>query len=227
MALSTPLIYVISALLVGAGAGFIYLILQGRPSRRPQGALDWGGLVLSLLLIFAAGGLSLMTATGGASGTEAKTVIGQPAPPLRFRLVDSNEQKALSDYAGKVVLLNLWATWCPPCLDELPQLNRFQETYGPRGVVVVTISDERRTTIQRFEQEQLKLKTVSGYLPDSLSWPAPYSRVLKSRPYSFVIGPEGNIQNMWAGAEDYAFFERAVWPHLPKKSSSSIKENDR
>lgn len=176
--------------------------------------------MLSLLLILTAGGISLMAFTGGAGTSRAKTAVGQPAPPLTFRLVDSNERRTLSAYQGKVVLLNLWASWCPPCLDELPHLNRLQETYGPRGVVVITISDEQRRTIQRFEEEQITLQTVSGYLPQGRSWPAPYSRVRKSRPYSFVIDPEGRIQNMWAGAEDYAFFEQAVWPHLPQNASA-------
>ena len=224
MTLNAPLIYIITAALLGVGAGFVYLILTGSPSGRPRGALAWGGLTLSLLLILTAGSLGLMTATGGAGGSETNTVIGEPAPPLTFRLVGSNEKQTLSDYRGKVVLLNLWATWCPPCLDEIPELNQFQDTYGPRGVVVVTISDERRATIQRFEEEQLKLKTVSGYLPEGRSWPKPYRRVRSSRPYSFVIDPEGAIQNMWAGAEDYAFFARAVGPHLPAQSPSPPDE---
>lgn len=210
------MIYGISALLIGAGIGGMYLLLRGGSSRPPRGALAWSGVMLSLLVVLFGGGLSLMAFTGAlrASGAEEQAVIGRPAPPLTFRLVASNEKRALSDYEGKVVLLNLWATWCPPCLDELPQLNRLQETYGPEGLVVVTISDERRATIQRFEREQLPLKTVSGYLPDSLKWPFPYDRVLQSRPTSFVIDRQGIIRNTWPGAKNFAFFERAVWPYL-------------
>lgn len=202
---------------MGGGIGIIYLILRGRPSRQPQGALEWTGVVLSLLVVLTAGGLSLLTLTGeaGASfGSQKKTVIGELAPALRFRIVNSDQEKALSDYRGRVVILNLWATWCPPCLDELPELNRLQEVYGANGLVVVTISDERRETIQRFEREELQLETVSGYLPQDREWPSPYDRVLESRPMSFVIDREGIIQNMWSGTEDFTAFERAVAPYL-------------
>ena len=150
----------------------------------------------------------------GPSGDENESLIGRPAPPLHFRLVNSNEKRVLSDYKGKVVLLNLWATWCPPCLDELPQLNRLQDAYRSEGLAVVTISDERRATIQRFEREQLPLKTVSGYLPDSLEWPFPYNGVLQSRPMSFVIDRQGVIRNSWPGAKNFAFFEQAVWRYI-------------
>lgn len=205
----------VSALLVGGGAAVMYLTLRSSPLARPQSALEWAGVTGSLLAILMGGGLGLLTLTEKvSSGGEEKTVIGKPAPRLRFRLVDSNEPRTLRDYQGKVVVLNLWATWCPPCLDELPELNRLQETYGPKGVVVVTISDERRNTIQRFERVQLPLKTVSGYLPPDRKWPSPYDRVLQSRPTSFVIDRKGIIQNTWSGAEDFATFKRVVAPYL-------------
>jgi peroxiredoxin len=48
----------------------------------------------------------------------------------------------LSDLRGKVVVLNLWASWCPPCLDEVQSLNRLQEEIGPRGGVVLGVSED-------------------------------------------------------------------------------------
>lgn len=219
MTLGANTMYLVSVLLIAGAAGLAYPVLRRRPDGVPQKAAEWVGATLALLSLLGGLGLSVLAATSSGAGSKAPPVIGQEAPPLTFRMVGSNEKRALSDYRGKVVLLNLWATWCPPCLDELPQLGRLQERYGPQGVVVATISDERRATIQRFEKEQLKLKTVSGYLPQERSWPAPYSRVLRSRPFSFVIGPEGTIQNMWAGAKDLAFFEQAVRPYLPGPSA--------
>lgn len=195
--------------------GVLYLVLRGRSSYWPNGILEWAGVGLSLFVVFTAGGLTLLTVGdqgGGQSG--APGVRGQPAPPLQFRLVDSNEPRTLSDYRGQVVLLNLWATWCPPCLKELPELNRFQEKYGPKGVAVVTISDERRETVQRFQRERLPLNTVSAYLPPGRKWPAPYDRVLESRPTSFVIDRDGIIRETWSGAEDFDAFERVVMPYL-------------
>lgn len=216
MAVSPLTTYLVSVLLIGASVGVLYVLLWDRPSYRPKRALEWVGAVLSLLVVFVAVGVSLLTlsGSGGAPSVGESGIQGQPAPPLEFRLVDSNEPRTLRDFRGNVVLLNLWATWCPPCLEELPELNRLQEAYGPKGVVVVTISDEQRETIQRFERKKLALNTVSGYLPPDEEWPDPYSRVLENRPTSFVIDRDGMIRETWSGAEDFDTFERVVAPHL-------------
>lgn len=209
--------YILAALLIAGGLGMIYLILRSSRSGRSQGAFEWTVLTISLLVVFVGAGFITLTLTGDGDpslGGERATVVGKPAPALHFRLVDSDDEKRLSDYRGKVVLLNLWATWCPPCLDELPELNRLQEANESDGLVVLTISDERRETIQRFERVKLKLETVSGYLPPDREWPSPYDRVLDSRPMSFVIDREGRIQNFWRGAADFAVFQRAVAPYL-------------
>lgn len=214
---SSTTLFMISALLWGGGGGLIYWILRKRPNLELQGVLEWAGMTLSVLFLLGGAGLTMLAVSEHTSAdflAQDRSVVGKPAPELRFRMVGSNEQRSLSDFKGKVVLLNLWATWCPPCLDELPELNRLQQAYGSEGLVVVTISDERRETIQRFEREQLKLKTVSGYLPDAWNWPSPYNRVLQSRPTSFVIDREGIVRNTWPGAEDFEYFQRAVWPHL-------------
>jgi cytochrome c biogenesis protein CcmG/thiol:disulfide interchange protein DsbE len=74
--------------------------------------------------------------------------FGQPAPPVAdrqiapdFQLTDaSGKSIRLSAYQGKVVLLNFWATWCPPCRTEVPWFVEFQKTYGDRGFAVLGIS---------------------------------------------------------------------------------------
>ncbi len=221
MPLNSTGTYFGAALLIGSGVGLLYLILRRHSPPRPEGALEWIGATLALSVVLMGGGIAALTLAGSSNGEEkSPSVTGTEAPRLRFRLADSNEPKTLRDYRGQVVLLNLWATWCPPCLDELPQLNRLQKTHGSQGLVVVTISDERRSTIRRFEREKLQLNTVSGYLPQDRSWPAPYNRVRQSRPYSFVIGPEGIIRDFWSGAGDYSTFVEAVRPYLVNPVSS-------
>src|SRR5262249_5738199 len=65
--------------------------------------------------------------------------IGMPAP--EFTLKDLNgKDVALNDYKGKVVLVNFWATWCTPCLGEIPELIEMQEKYGPRGFVILGLA---------------------------------------------------------------------------------------
>jgi thiol-disulfide isomerase/thioredoxin len=65
-----------------------------------------------------------------------------PLPPLTFQDA-SGKDKTLADFRGSVVLLNLWATWCPPCIREMPALNALQQRLGSDDFKVVAISQDR------------------------------------------------------------------------------------
>jgi cytochrome c biogenesis protein CcmG/thiol:disulfide interchange protein DsbE len=65
--------------------------------------------------------------------------VGSPAPDLVVQDLEGNPV-ALSDLRGQVVLLNIWATWCPPCLEEMPSMQRLHERLGSEGLRVVAVS---------------------------------------------------------------------------------------
>lgn len=67
--------------------------------------------------------------------------IGQPAPDFSFMTL-SGKQHRLSDFRGKYVLLDFWGTWCSPCVQEIPTLVRVHETYGDRGLVMISVSND-------------------------------------------------------------------------------------
>jgi len=82
--------------------------------------------------------------------------IGDLAP--EFTLQDSDRKVTLSQFRGQVVVLNFWATWCPPCVEELPSLMSMQERTKARGVVVLGVSiDVDQDAYHRF----LKLHNVN------------------------------------------------------------------
>jgi thiol-disulfide isomerase/thioredoxin len=66
-------------------------------------------------------------------------VAGDPAPELRLPLVDG-DTASLADFQGKVVLLNIWATWCPPCITELPSMQRVYEAYADEGLEILAVA---------------------------------------------------------------------------------------
>lgn len=134
-------------------------------------------------------------------------VIGRPAGDVAFARVADGMPHRLQDLRGQVVLVNLWATWCPPCRHEMPDLNRLQEAYRDRGVVVLTVSDEDRDTLLAYSKAQ-PMSTMNVYA-ESLGWlDAP------GRPISFVIDRTGTVREMFVGARDYETFEAAVRPYL-------------
>jgi len=72
----------------------------------------------------------------------------------RFRLPDLDGQEvASSHWAGKIVVLNFWATWCPPCLRELPLFDELQRTYAAAGLQVVGIAIDNHRDVERFLAE--------------------------------------------------------------------------
>jgi peroxiredoxin len=96
--------------------------------------------VLSCLLVVAAAGCTK------ASGPQ----VGELVPDFVLPRLDGTVQK-LSNYRGSPVLINLWATWCPPCIEEMPVLDRIVEDYGERGIVVLGLAgDDDPETVRTF-----------------------------------------------------------------------------
>ncbi len=213
--LSPPLLYVLAGLLVIGGVVLCWLAPRLSPHRRLEGAAAWTGALFGGLVMLSGLALGVLAYLRQQQPeiVQPPGVVGRPAPELAFRLVETDEPRTLADYQGKVILLNLWATWCGPCLAEIPELNHFQQAYRNRGVVVIMISDEPRQTIREFTRAR-PLEAVSGYLPEGARWPWPYNRVEQARPTTFVIDRNGIIRETWPGAANFTQFEAAVLPYL-------------
>jgi thiol-disulfide isomerase/thioredoxin len=124
----------------------------------------------------------------------------QPAPPFSF--VDASGNTAsLADFSAKLVVLNLWATWCAPCLREMPSLDRMQTRLG-EDVVVLAISEDRGgdKVVEPFI-EKLGLKSVKFYLDPKSG--AERAFKVQGLPTSFVIGREGSVLGRVEGAAEW------------------------
>ncbi|MGH9512150.1 MAG: TlpA family protein disulfide reductase [Terriglobales bacterium] len=103
---------------------------------------------------------SLTLFLAGCYSNSAPRMIGKPAP--QFTVQDSDRRVSLAEFKGKIVVLNFWATWCPPCVDELPSLIQMQQRMKNRGVIVLAISvDDDRSTYEQFlKDHNVNLLTV-------------------------------------------------------------------
>lgn len=202
--------------MIAIAAAFIYLLV-GR-KKKPVSPVAWFGVGLSSVLIVFASGLLLLGVTMGDKARSPfyvqKDAVGEAAPDFSFKMINSNEEKALDDLSGKVVLINFWATWCPPCLDEMPDLNRLYSEYKDEGLVVLTISDERRDILSMFSQNMISLETESAYIDNVDALPMPYQKIKDGRPESYVIDRDGVIREFILGARNYNYFKNAVTPYL-------------
>jgi len=127
-------------------------------------------------------------------------VIGRTTPD--FQLMDLEGRRIqLSAYRGKIVVLNFWATWCAPCVEEMPSLNRFQETFAPQGVVVLAVSvDEDEQALKKFAADY-QLKMIIARDPDRRV-SAGYQTF--KYPETFVLDRQGRLVRKLIGAADWA-----------------------
>jgi peroxiredoxin len=111
-----------------------------------------------------------------------------------FALRDTaNQEVRLSDYQGKVVLVNFWATWCAPCQVEMPHLDAFYKKYGKDGLVVLAIStDDARSASRVKPLVRSKGYTFTVLLDKETEVVAQYNP-RKELPYTVIIDRQGNI----------------------------------
>jgi thiol-disulfide isomerase/thioredoxin len=141
--------------------------------------------------------LSLVPAWLPISGVIARSkqarnlALQDVAAPL-FDTTDlQGDSHRLADHAGKVVALNIWATWCAPCREEMPKLDRLYRERKGEGLMVFGLSTEDLDVQRRFVQERLSvsypLLTVSGNMPDTY-------RSVQRYPATFLIDRAGRLQ---------------------------------
>ena len=144
-------------------------------------------------------GIVLVIAAAAVAASGCKTAdgpgSGELAPDFVLPRLDGRVQK-LSNYRGSVVMVNLWATWCPPCLAEMPLLDEIVETYGSRGLVVLGIaSDDDNSAVERFVQkESPRMETL---LDPGGAVGTQYG--ITGYPETFFVDREGRLQRKFIG----------------------------
>ncbi len=124
-----------------------------------------------------------------------------PAPEYRF-LDGDGAEISLVDFRGRLVLLNFRATWCPPCVEEMPSLDRLQARFGGERFEVVALSLDRQglDAIMPFFTEH-GLDALRPYSDPSMASMSAFK--LAGLPTSLIIGPQGHIVATMAGPADW------------------------
>jgi thiol-disulfide isomerase/thioredoxin len=179
----------------------------------PTAGVEWRSLLNDVLTLAMAFGLLFLLESRFRKPLD--TVLSkrdQAFPPLSFTLLPSGQSTDLTTYKSKLVILNLWATWCGPCRLEMPELDDVQKEFGPQGLEVIAVSDEDAGTVSKFLQNhhysfKAGITTSGNTMVNSLD----------TRPVSILIGRDGKILDMVAGARGYSFFSGWARDHLGKK----------
>jgi peroxiredoxin len=126
--------------------------------------------------------------------------VGMPAPG--FELPDLQGRPVnLAELQGKVVVLNFWATWCPPCLDEMPSLERLHVALAPKGIEIVAVSvDERFSDIGKFVE---KYRVTFTVLHDEGKKVSRKYQTFKY-PETYILDRAGRLKSKVIGPRDWS-----------------------
>ncbi|MFO7893364.1 MAG: TlpA disulfide reductase family protein [Longimicrobiales bacterium] len=209
-------------LLIGGAALTIGAFVLYRSVRREgwkHRVLSWVGAIIGVAFMGFGGllGYAAWSERHTFAGPDRPTAeeLARPAEPFAYRLVADDGEGHLATYQGDVILINLWATWCGPCLKEMPYLEQLQEEYGPDGLTVVTLTKEDRTTALT-QAHRLPSNTVNAHAPDQGALPQPFRRGFRALPTSYVIGRDGYIREFFIGSRQYDDLVEKVEPYLAK-----------
>lgn len=123
--------------------------------------------------------------------------LGDAAPDFTAVLTDGTEF-TLSEQQGKVVLLNFWATWCGPCVREMPAFEKLYGEYGEDVAILAVNCMEREDIVKAFQDENGYTFPIACDPEGDVSLKYPSQGI----PYTLVIDEEGIIQNIYVGAAD-------------------------
>lgn len=173
-------------------------------------------LASGVFLIGAAAILALSSNSDKSLPTSASIVApvtaNYPAPELTLSDLQGISV-SLSDYRGRVVLVNNWATWCPPCKLEMPELQAYYDTHARDGFVLIGIeSGEPLDEVAAFAREYGLTFPV---------WTDPHAASLEAfqnwtLPSSYVIDADGRVVYSWVGAINQQTLEKYVTPLLKR-----------
>lgn len=140
----------------------------------------------------------------------AASETSEPAPQVELSSLEGQRLK-LSDFHGRVVLLNFWATWCGPCRAEIPELNKLQHDFEASDLAVVGVSwDDSTAEVREFQKEIRQDYTVLLGGEDIQH----KFEAIRSLPTTYVIDREGRIRQRIIGARDRTQFEAVLKPLL-------------
>lgn len=148
----------------------------------------------------------------------------QPAPSLSLKTIEGRAFH-LSDYKGKVVLLNFWATWCPPCRQEIPELIKLQREFRGQGlqIIGITFPPEKTSRVSRFaHRTRMNYPIVIGTKQTKLMFAEN-----ETLPMTVVLDSNGHLRDVIEGIIFRDEFDEKVKPLLSPAPAKPVVVNDR
>ena len=195
------------------------------PMSKPRGRqkADQHRIVLGVVLILVGIALYLLWSgfqslsdftTDSDRGSAVPLAVNYPAPQLDLQSLDGKNE-SLADFHQDVLLVNNWATWCPPCKAEMPTLEAYYEAHSAQNFLIIAIeAGEARDSVSQFAQSHA-LKFHVWLDPQNASL-AMFKNA--SLPNSYVIDRMGTVRYAWTGAVSRSVLEKYITPLLTQSN---------
>ena len=155
----------------------------------------------------------------------SQAVFAPVAEPVQSKALDfslpdmQGKMHNLSDWRNQLVVLNFWATWCPPCREEIPEFIQLQKRYGKHGVQVIGVALDNLEDVKEFyKTEGMNYPVLIGE-QDAFNIMAEFGETTGSLPYTVVLSTDGKIVARKLGALDLPRMEALIKPHLSTTAS--------
>jgi cytochrome c biogenesis protein CcmG, thiol:disulfide interchange protein DsbE len=140
---------------------------------------------------------------------KASLAVGDPVPDRELPVLGGSGEGEIADYRGHWVLVNLWASWCVPCRQEAPVLDRFARRYRDRNVRVLGIdvqdnSDDALAFVRKYKLGYPQLRSVGAERSEAFG--------STGVPENFLVDPRGRLAFIWRGPVDEQILQQQIVP---------------
>lgn len=127
----------------------------------------------------------------------------------------AGSKRDLSEYKNKIIVVNFWATWCPPCREEMPELSELQQAYKNKNVIVLGIAEDELPAVKEYLQTSPVSYPIFIADNEAMNLGTTLGNDKGVLPYTVVIGTDGNVIDTFFGRISKPLLEKSLQKLLP------------
>lgn len=176
------------------------------------------------LMILLVAGIALVAGMLFQQKNQPAGVVEKASPALQFSFPDTDGRlQAVSQWRGKILVINFWATWCPPCLKEIPEFIQWQDTYRVKNLQFVGVAIDDRDSVAEYLQRVAINYPILIAGDEGSVLAHQLGNIINAVPFTVIVDQQGRIVHRQPGELTKEQFPRVVEPLLAVESQIDDK----